>query len=121
LFKNKVDVDGARALRDMLKVNSTIQFLDVGYNRLREKGLKAIADGVCENVTSSVTHLGLRFNFISDDGFNYLFENAVLKGNTKITNIYALQNYMSEHFMVSLHSRLEQSGKKLFIDQFERM
>ena len=35
LFKNTLDVDGARALRDMLKVNHSIEFLDVGHNRIR--------------------------------------------------------------------------------------
>lgn len=77
LFRNKVDVDGARALKELLKVNSTIEFLDVGYNRLREKGIKAITDGICENPSSKIKHLGVRFNFINDDGFNYLFENAI--------------------------------------------
>jgi hypothetical protein len=35
LFKNNFDVDGARALRELLKVNSTIEFLDIGHNRIR--------------------------------------------------------------------------------------
>jgi hypothetical protein len=35
LFKNTLDVDGCRALRDMLKVNSTIEMLDLGHNRIR--------------------------------------------------------------------------------------
>lgn len=77
LYRNKVDVDGARALRELLKVNSTLTFLDVGHNRLREKGIMAITDGIIENPTSSLTHLGIRFNFIKDDGFTYLFDKAV--------------------------------------------
>lgn len=54
LYRNKVDVDGARALRELLKVNNSIEFLDVGYNRLREKGIKAITDGICENPKSNI-------------------------------------------------------------------
>lgn len=78
LYRNKVDVDGARSLREVLKVNNTLEFLDVGHNRLREKGIKALTDGITGNPNSKLSHLGLRFNFINDDGFNYFFENAIL-------------------------------------------
>jgi len=54
LYRNRVDVDGARALRELLKVNKTLEFLDVGYNRLREKGIKAITDGICANPESKL-------------------------------------------------------------------
>jgi len=121
LYRNKVDVDGARSLRELLKVNTSIEFLDVGFNRLREKGIKAITDGICENPESNIKHLGLRFNFINDDGFNYLFENAIFKGKSKITHVYAIQNYLSEHFTLELSKRVEESGKKLYVDQFEKL
>ena len=91
LYRNKVDVDGARALRELLKVNSTLEFLDVGYNRLREKGIKAITDGIVENPTSNIQHLGLRFNFIRDDGFGYLFDTAIYpEGKSQISHLYLM-------------------------------
>ncbi len=90
LYRNKVDVDGARSLRDLLKVNKSIEFLDVGHNRLREKGITAITEGICANAESAVRQLGIRYNFINDDGFNYLFENAFFKNKSKITHVYAL-------------------------------
>jgi NLR family CARD domain-containing protein 3 len=99
LYRNKVDVDGARALRDMLKVNKTLEFLDVGYNRLREKGIIALTNGIIQNPESNIRHLGIRFNFIKDDGFAYLFDNAIFAaGKSKIVNVYCMQNYLSEHF-----------------------
>jgi len=58
----------------MLKVNKTLEFLDVGHNRLREKGIIALTDGIIQNPESNIKHLGIRFNFIKDDGFAYLFE-----------------------------------------------
>lgn len=121
LYRNKVDVDGARALREVLKVNTTIEFLDVGHNRLREKGIKALTDGICENPGSKLEHLGIRFNFINDDGFSYLFEKAIFKGKSKLQNLYILQNYLSEHFLINLSTKLEESGKKLYVDQFEKV
>ncbi len=98
LYRNSVDVDGARALRELLKVNSTLQFLDVGFNRLREKGIKAITDGIAENPTSNLSHLGVRFNFIKDDGFAYLFDKVVFGDKSKLTHLFLMQNYLSEHF-----------------------
>jgi Ran GTPase-activating protein (RanGAP) involved in mRNA processing and transport len=102
LYRNKVDVDGARSLREALKVNNTLEFLDVGHNRLREKGIKALTDGICENPNSKLKQLGVRFNFINDDGFNYLFENAILKNKSKLTHIYLMQNYLTEHYSLDL-------------------
>lgn len=99
MYRNKVDVDGARALRELLAHNSVLEFLDVGYNRLREKGIMALTDGITSNPTSSIKSLGLRFNFIKDDGFAYLFDNAIFaEGKSKIQNLYLMQNYLSEHY-----------------------
>lgn len=90
LYRNLVDVDGARALKELLKVNKSIEFLDLGHNRLREKGVKAITEGICENKESKLSHLGVRYNFINDDGFNYLFEHAFFKKKSNLTHIYAM-------------------------------
>ena len=104
LYRNRIDVDGARAIRELLKCNTTLEFLDVGYNRLRQKGIMAITDGICENVEGSkIKHLGVRFNFIKDEGFAYLFDKAILKEKSKIEYIYTMQNYMSEHFTLDLY------------------
>ena len=122
LYRNKVDVDGARALRDMLKVNKTLEFLDVGHNRLREKGIIALTDGIIQNPESNIRHLGLRFNFIKDDGFAYLFDNAIfIAGKSKITNIYCLQNYLTEHYTLQLGAKVEQLGTKIYVDAFEKL
>ena len=40
IFKNTIDVNGARAIREILKVNQAIQFLDIGHNRIRQKGFE---------------------------------------------------------------------------------
>lgn len=122
LYRNKVDVDGARALREVLKVNSTLEFIDLGYNRLREKGIKAITDGIIENKTSNLKHLGIRFNFINDDGFAYLFDNAIFpEGASKISHVYMMQNFLSEHYTLQLGAKVEQLGKRLYIDSFEKL
>jgi len=121
LYNNNADVDGARSIRDLLKVNNTLEFLDVGYNRLREKGITAIADGISENRESKLRHLGLRYNFINDDGIAYLFNNAVLKDDSKLDHLYLMQNFFSDHKSLSLQAKVQESGKKIFVDGFHKL
>lgn len=67
LFNNNVDVDGARSLKEALAINTSLEILDVGYNRLRKKGLSALAEGIFSNEKSALRSLALRNNFLSDD------------------------------------------------------
>ena len=46
LFKNTLDVNGCQALRELLKVNKNLEFLDIGHNRIRAKGLEEIGLGL---------------------------------------------------------------------------
>ena len=69
LNNNNSDVDGARSLKKALAINSTLQHLDVGYNRLRMKGLSALAEGLFSNPKSALSSLAIRNNFLSDDAF----------------------------------------------------
>ena len=46
LYRNGCDVDGARAMKKLLEVNESLEFLDMGHNSLREKGIKALTDGL---------------------------------------------------------------------------
>ena len=84
LFKNSIDVDGARAVRDLLKVNKYIEFLDIGHNRIRQKGLEAIIEGITKAKETGLTSLGLRMNFINDDGFTSFFNEVIFSGMSKI-------------------------------------
>lgn len=46
LYANKFGIEGARNLAEGLKVNSVLEQLDLGCNRIRNKGAVAIADAV---------------------------------------------------------------------------
>jgi len=83
-------VDGARSLRELLKVNNSLSFLDVGYNRIRQEGIRALTDGICANPNSNLKHLGTRFNFINDEGFNYFFDNCIFKGKSRLNHLYVI-------------------------------
>jgi len=60
--------------------NSTLKFLDVGHNRLRNTGIKAIIEGVRANPDSQLRELGVCSNFINDDGMTKLFEELIIPG-----------------------------------------
>lgn len=83
LFKNTLDVDGASRIRELLEENSTIEFIDLGHNRIRSKGLEAIKEGILANPTCGLHSLGLRMNFINDDGFDSFFNEVVFDNYTK--------------------------------------
>lgn len=79
LYRNIIDVDGARALGDVLAVNKTLEFIDIGHNRIRCTGLKAVVDGIVMNPGSKLSKLAIRANFIADEGVRYLFHHLVFK------------------------------------------
>lgn len=95
LFKNTIDVDGARAVRDLLKVNKNITFLDIGHNRIRQKGLEAIIEGITQAKETSLKTLGLRMNFINDDGFQTFFKDVIFSGMSKLENLYISENNLT--------------------------
>eukprot|EP01022_Parablepharisma_sp_SALTPOND_P003502 TRINITY_DN1141_c0_g1_i1.p1 TRINITY_DN1141_c0_g1~~TRINITY_DN1141_c0_g1_i1.p1 ORF type:complete len:1379 (+),score=244.39 TRINITY_DN1141_c0_g1_i1:5896-10032(+) len=121
LFSNMIDVDGARALKEALKVNCTLQELDVGLNRLREKGAMALAEGLNQNKNTAVKTLGLRFNFISDDGIAEFFNMAVLSGECKLHHLYIKGNYFTEHNMLEMQKALSDKKVTLHVDVFEKV
>jgi hypothetical protein len=105
LYRNIIDVDGARSLGRLLKVNTSLEFLDVGHNRIRQTGLRAIVDGIVENPSSKLTQLGVRSNFINDDGFSYLFDRLVIPENERkqqLRELFIKQNFLSEYHKINL-------------------
>lgn len=68
LFNNNISFDGANAFGETFKHNSKLEFVELGYNRIRNKGLIKLGDGIVANPNSSIKTLGLRFNFLNEDG-----------------------------------------------------
>lgn len=88
LYRNIIDVNGARALGDALAINKTLEFIDIGHNRIRCTGLKAVVDGIAMNLSSKLSKLAIRANFIADEGARYLFQHLVFKKNPQLTHIF---------------------------------
>lgn len=96
LFKNFIDVDGSRAVRDLLKVNKILEWLDLGHNRIRMKGLEAIAEGINDAGNSNLKSIGLRMNFLADDGIQKFFDDVVFTNISKLENIYIKHNNVTQ-------------------------
>ena len=63
-------VDGAKSMGTGLLNNDTLEVLDIGCNRIRNKGVKAIIQGILGTESKSIIKiLGLKNNFINDKGF----------------------------------------------------
>lgn len=105
----------------MLKVNNQIEFLDIGHNRIRAKGLQAIAEGILGNKASPIKTLGLRMNFLSDDSIQTFFDEVIFSDMTKIENLYLTQNNISDYKSLNLNKRLQKQTRKMYIDKFEKI
>ena len=79
IFNNIIGYDGAKTFAEALKVNNTIEFIELGHNRIRNKGLHILADALASNQSSNLRVLGLRFNFLTEEGVIH-FLRVVLSG-----------------------------------------
>ena len=124
MYRNILDVDGARALGKCLEVNKTLKFVDIGHNRIRITGLKAIVSGILANQDSKLSQLGVRANFINDDGFSHLFEKLVLcdpAQKQRLTHIFLKSNFLTEYNKVALYKDVKAKGAKVYVDDFENV
>ena len=117
IYSNKADVDGVRALSEALKVNTTLEWLDVGFNRIRDKGMEALAAGLLANKASALVSLGVRYNFISDDGFLEFI--GKVAGQTHLRALNVKFNQVSEPALVKAKEQL--ASHPILIDMFSRL
>jgi len=65
LFHNLFDVNGARRIGEVLKENTILEKLDIGYNRIRNVGFTSIVNGMKENKNLKLKYLGVKYNSLS--------------------------------------------------------
>lgn len=95
LFNNKIGYDGAYAFSQTFAENNTLEFVEFGHNRIRNKGLLAIADGIAKNKNSAINTLGLRFNFLSEDGVVEFLR--TIKDSKNVRELFIKNNSINEY------------------------
>lgn len=121
LFNNKIAFDGAKAFADnVLPFNTVLEFLEIGHNRIRDKGLKALTDGIVKNPQSNIKGLGLRFNFLTKTGIEFLIEKLSANAN-KLENVFIRNNLLDEFGTFFLNKIYTEKNLKFYVDVFEKL
>lgn len=119
LYSNQMDVDGARCFKETLLVNDTLEYIDVGSNRLRNNGILAMAEGIAGNKSCALKGIGIRYNFVSDDGADKFFE--ILIKSSKVKRVFAKNNYFTEPYLTGLEEIIKKSGKNIYVDCLDKL
>ena len=95
LENNQIGVEGAKALANALRINTSVTTLELGYHsKIGHEGAKALANSL--RINTSVTTLHLRDNQIGDEGAKTL-ANA-LKINTTVNFYQSCTFRFNNHF-----------------------
>ena len=82
---NKIDYEGATALAEALKVNTTLTTLNISYNNIDDEGATALAAALGKDGNKTLTTLNITYNNIGDEGATALAE--ALKENKTLTTL----------------------------------
>jgi len=122
IFANKIDVDGARSFETTLSVNSTLEFIDFGHNRLRDEGTMALARGISKNKDHKLKFLGLRFNFISEDGIIDFLKKVYGEGKkSPLQALYIRNNAINDYGLMNIVKNVTNLNIKLHIDVLDKI
>jgi hypothetical protein len=80
----RIGAEGAKAVAEALKVNSTLQTIDLDYNGIGDEGAKAAAEAI--KVNSTLQTIYLDYNGIGDGGAKAVAE--AIKVNSTLQTIY---------------------------------
>jgi Ran GTPase-activating protein (RanGAP) involved in mRNA processing and transport len=101
--------DGAILIGDALKVNTTLECLDLRHNNISDAGAVAIANGIRENGSSSLTSLQLRRNSVGIVGARYIA--LMLTTNKSLTELNINRNaWIGTEGVIAIADALKQNG-----------
>jgi Ran GTPase-activating protein (RanGAP) involved in mRNA processing and transport len=119
LRNNQISDEGAAALADALKVNTSLTSIRLGYNKIGTEGAAVLADAL--KLNTSVTTMSLWNNNIDDEGAAALAD--VLKVNTSVTEIDLNSNRIdkSNHDSIRALVARNKRFRSLFLFNARRM
>ena len=92
LYHNQISDEGATALAQAMKGNTTLQRLYLGNNQISDEGATALARAMKGNTT--LLRLYLDYNLIGDEGATALAQ--AMKGNTTLRQLSLDNNQISD-------------------------
>ena len=119
LYGNIMDVEGSKHLSKLFSVHSKLEFLDLGYNRLRDKGLEMIVNSMVNNVNCKISTLGLKFNFITEGGTIKMLE-KFQNSDMNVKKLYLKNNKINTFGLKKLHLEYQRLKCNIFIDLFDK-
>ena len=107
-IKGKLGEIGAASLAKVLKVNTTLESLDLGHNSVGVEGTASLAEAL--EVNSTLKSLYVGHNCVSDKGVALLAE--ALKVNTTLQSLYLWRNFVG---VEGAAVRAEAAGRNLLV------
>ena len=121
VFNNKIGYDGAKAIAENILINHpNLECLEIGHNRIRDKGLMSITDAILNNKNSKIKILGLRFNFITNNGATYMY-NKLTGAKTCVEEIFIKNNQIDDMALNNLDQIRVYEKSKIAIDMLEKL
>ena len=84
LYRNNISKEGALKLAEALKNNTSLKKLNLGYNRIGDKGVEYIVEALLQS-NKTLAKLHLQSNYITEKGAEHLAE--MLRMNRSIRHL----------------------------------
>ena len=100
---NKVTNEGAKMISEAIKMNKTLQKLQITHNSISDDGAAAISDGLKCN--SSLQELNMSFNKITNEGAKMISE--AIKMNNTLQKLQITHNSISDDGVAAISDGLK--------------
>ncbi|KAI6655121.1 Ubiquitinconjugating enzyme subfamily protein [Oopsacas minuta] len=117
-FCNYFDVPGIVEIAAALKVNKSLQVLDLGMNRVRKRGAGLLCEALQEN--STLKTLKLKFNLIPDEFSIKVVKTVLESKNSQLTQLFLAGNALEYETLVIIVGLIRDSTKHLEFDLSSR-
>ena len=120
LFHNSLGVSGAERIGNMIKINNNLIELDIGYNRIKDKGFASVINAIIENKDSSLKKLGVNYNFIRDKQLAKQFEKIGKCDKLSLEEIILRNNLFTSKFLPNFYGEnYKKCNKNIATDIFD--
>lgn len=93
----------------------------MGHNRIRAKGLEAIAEALNHGKDSKLKSLAVRMNFLNDEAIKTFMKDVVFSQACHLQNLYLKYNNITEGTSKDLKAKLSESKLNIYVDEFEKL